>query len=144
MVFRRNFGKSQWRDKLIPILEKRNIDYFNPLIKGIVGLNLMKKMNTLKRMRNVMFIVMSLHLKLKEFFQLLKFLIIVGKLKQKLMLLNLFILGIFERKMYRSLEATMRLCKNIAGSKVHILKLNNIKETRNIQLMNDIYIFFFY
>ena len=41
------------------------------------------------------------------------------------------ILGYFDRKMYRSLEATMRLCYNIAGNKVKILKLNKIQELFN-------------
>ena len=127
-------GKTQWRDELIPILEKRNIDYFNPLIRGRGWIKSDEDNEYIEKNEKCNVHCYVITPEIKGVFSIAEIVNSCWEVKTNTNIVKFvyfIILGIFERKMYRSLEATMRLCKNIAGSKVHILKLNRIQEIFN-------------
>ena len=124
-------GKTQWRDELIPILEKRNIDYFNPLIRGRGWIKSDEENEYIEKNEKCNVHCYVITPEIKGVFSIAEIVNSCWEVKTNnniVKFVYFIILGIFERKMYRSLEATMRLCKNIAGSKINILKLNNIKD----------------
>ena len=127
-------GKTQWRDELIPILEKRNIDYFNPLIRGRGWIKSDEENEYIEKNEKCNVHCYVITPEIKGVFSIAEIVNSCWEVKTNnnvVKFVYFIILGLFERKMYRSLEATMRLCKNIAGSKVHILKLNTIQEIFN-------------
>lgn len=127
-------GKTQWRDELIHILEKRKIDYFNPLIIGRGWIKSDEDNEYIEKNEKCNVHCYVITPEIKGVFSIAEIVNSCWEVKTNTNVVKFvyfIILGIFERKMYRSLEATMRLCKNIAGSKVHILKLNTIQEIFN-------------
>ena len=127
-------GKTSWRDELIPILKKRNIDFFNPLIKGRGWIKSDEDNEYIEKNEKCNVHCYVITPEINGVFSIAEIVNSCWEVKTNTNVVKFvyfIILGIFERKMYRSLEATMRLCKNIAGSKVHILKLNTIQEIFN-------------
>ena len=127
-------GKTQWRDELIPILEKRNIDYFNPLIRGRGWIKSDEENEYIEKNEKCNVHCYVITPEIKGVFSIAEIVNSCWEVKTNTNVVKFvyfIILGYFDRKMYRSLEATMRLCYNIAGNKVKILKLNKIQELFN-------------
>ena len=93
----------------------------------------MKKMNIMKKIKNVIFIFSLLHLILQEFF-LAEIVNACWEVKTNTNVVEhvyFVTLGFFEKKAFKRLQAVMRMCKNIAGDKV---------TTINAKVIDDIFV----
>ena len=127
-------GKTSWRDELIPILKKRNIDFFNPLIKGRGWIKSDEDNEYIEKNEKCNVHCYVITPEINGVFSIAEIVNSCWEVKTNTNVVKFvyfILLGNFDRKMLRSLEATMRLRNNIAGSKVCILKLNKIQELFN-------------
>ena len=120
-----------WRKKLIPYLEKRNIEYFNPLIKGRAWEKKDEENEYIEKNQKC-----NVHLFLITpdsigIFSIAEVVNACWEAKTNTNIVEhvyFVTLGFFEKGAYKRLQAVMRMCKNIAGDKVTTINAKNIED----------------
>ena len=120
-----------WRRDLIPYLEERNIDYFNPLIKGRAWekKDEENEYNEKNKKCNIhLFLITPDSIGI---FSIAEVVNACWEVKTNTNIVEhvyFVTLGYFEKKGYKRLQAVMRMCKNIAGDKVTTINAKNIED----------------
>ena len=120
-----------WRKDLIPYLEERNIEYFNPLIKGRAWTKEDEDNEYIEKNQKC-----NIHLFLftpdfKGIFSIAEVVNACWEAKTNTNVVEhvyFVTLGYFEPKSYKRIQAVMRMCKNIAGDKVTTINAKNIED----------------
>ena len=120
-----------WRKELIPYLKERNIDFFNPLIQGRQWEKKDEENEYIEKNEKC-----NVHLFLftPDFRGIFSIAEVVNSCWEAKTNTNVvkhvyFVtLGLFGKKEFKMLNATMRLCKNIAGEKVSIIHAKDLSD----------------
>ena len=126
-------GKN-WRNELISYLKERDIDYFNPLIKGRARekKDEENEYNEKNKKCNVHFFLITPDS--IGIFSIAEIVNACWEVKTNTNVVEhvyFVTLGFFEKKAFKRLQAVMRMCKNIAGDKV---------TTINAKVIDDIFV----
>ena len=120
-----------WRKDLIPYLEERNIEYFNPLIKGRAWAKEDEDNEYIEKNKKC-----NIHLFLftpdfKGIFSIAEVVNSCWEVKTNTNVVKhvyFVTLGYFEQKSFKRIKPVMRMCKNIAGDKVTTLNAKYIED----------------
>ena len=118
-----------WRENLISYLKERNIDYFNPLIKGREWKKEDEENKYIEKNKKC-----NIHLFLftpdfKGIFSIAEVVNSCWEAKTNTNVVKhvyFVTLGYFEPKSYKRIQTVKRMCENIAGDKVSIIHAKNI------------------
>ena len=124
-------GKTQWRDELIPILEKRNIDYFNPLIRGRGWIKSDEENEYIEKNEKCNVHCYVITPEIKGVFSIAEIVNSCWEAKTNTNCVKhvyFVTLGYFDNKAFKRMNATKRLCKNIAGDKVSLIHAKYISD----------------
>ena len=118
-----------WRKDLIPYLEEKDIEYFNPLIKGRAWekKDEENEYNEKNKKCNIhLFLITPDSIGI---FSIAEVVNACWEVKTNTNIVEhvyFVTLGFFEHKAFKRLQAVMRMCKNIAGDKVTTINAKNI------------------
>ena len=100
---------SKWRDKLIPMLEKHNIEYFNPIVKNW---DREKQLIEIQERQTCDFVLYTITPKMKGVYSIAEVVDDSNKRPEKTIFC---VLGDFDKQMNHSLDAVKELVKNNGG-----------------------------
>ena len=120
-----------WRKEIIPYLETRNIEYFNPLIQGRPWEKKDEENEYIEKNQKC-----NVHLFLITpdtigIFSIAEVVNACWEVKTNTNIVKhvyFVTLGFFEKGSFKRLQAVMRMCKNIAGDKVTTINAKNIED----------------
>ena len=130
-------SKTKWRDELMPLLDKANIKYFNPVVKNWTPECQAIEEDEKNNKCNVHLYVITPEMKgiysIAEIINSCWQAVVYGTTVNKVYFYILDPNDVFSNGQMKSFEATLRLCKDIADNKFKGKKISSI-----IELMEDI------
>ncbi len=119
-----------WRKELIPYLKERNIDYFNPLIKGRPWEQKDEENENIEKNQkcNVHLFLFTPNIGIFSIAEVVNSCWEAKTNTNCVKHVYFVTLGYFDNKAFKRMNATKRLCKNIAGDKVSLIHAKYISD----------------